>query len=296
MCNEHLRLGAVILPEARWTDAASTWRLAEDLGLDHAWTYDHLAWRNLRDSSWFGAVPTLTAAAAATTRIRLGTLVSSPNFRHPVPFAKEVVTLDDVSGGRFTLGIGAGATGWDASMLGQSPWPLSERTARFAEFVQLMDELLRHPEVSFRGRFYSADEARTYPGCVQRPRVPFVIAARGPRGMGLAARYGRTWVTTGDGSGEGSLGAEDGAALVAKQIAELQGACRRSGRDPQSLDRMVVTGGRLQSGLESRDKFRETVALYAEAGITDFVVHWPRPEEPYKGDLDRFQSVITSLS
>ena len=101
---------------------AALWRRAEALGFDHAWTYDHLAWRSLRDSPWFGAVPTLTAAAMATERIRLGTLVASPNFRHPVPFATELVTLDDISGGRLTLGIGAGGDGWDATMLGQVAW------------------------------------------------------------------------------------------------------------------------------------------------------------------------------
>ncbi len=89
--------------------------------LDHAWTYDHLTWRNLRDGPWFGAVPTLAAAALVTSRIRLGTLVASANFRHPVPFAKELMTLDDLSHGRFTLGVGAEPEGLNqiARELGQ---------------------------------------------------------------------------------------------------------------------------------------------------------------------------------
>src|SRR5712692_4007145 len=102
-----MRLGVVILPELPWSRAATLWRRAEELGFDHAWTYDHLAWRSLRDDPWFGAIPTLTAAAVATGRIRLGTLVASPTFRHPVPFAKELITINDICGGRFTLGIGA---------------------------------------------------------------------------------------------------------------------------------------------------------------------------------------------
>src|SRR5262249_28791662 len=99
-----MRLGVVILPDLRWAVARDVWRRAEALGFDHAWTYDHLAWRSLRDGPWFGAVPTLTAAATVTTRLRLGPLVASPNFRHPVAFARELVALDDVSGGRLTLG------------------------------------------------------------------------------------------------------------------------------------------------------------------------------------------------
>ena len=108
----------VILPERSWAEARPRWEQAEALGFDHAWTYDHLTWRSFRDQPWFGALPTLTAAALVTERIRLGPLVASPNFRHPVPFAKELVTLDDISGGRLTLGIGAGGTGWDATVLG----------------------------------------------------------------------------------------------------------------------------------------------------------------------------------
>jgi alkanesulfonate monooxygenase SsuD/methylene tetrahydromethanopterin reductase-like flavin-dependent oxidoreductase (luciferase family) len=103
-----MRLGVLILPEFGWRTAQSVWRRAEELGVAHAWTYDHLAWRSFRDSAWFASIPTLTAAAIATERLRVGTLVASPNFRHPVPFAKELVTLDDISRGRLTLGIGSG--------------------------------------------------------------------------------------------------------------------------------------------------------------------------------------------
>ena len=201
------------------------WRGAEELGFDHAWTYDHLAWREFRDSAWFGAIPTLTAAALATERIRLGPLVASPNFRHPVSFAKELISLDDISGGRLTLGIGSGGVGWDATVLGNEPWSRRERSDRFAEFVELTDRLLREPATSHEGHFYSADGARTYPGCVQRPRVPFAVAATGPRTMALAARHGDTWVTTGD-YGESQLPSREGAAVVRTQIDMLEAACR----------------------------------------------------------------------
>ncbi|MCZ4498779.1 MAG: putative monooxygenase, partial [Marmoricola sp.] len=78
-------LSTVILPHQRWHDGASaSWQRAEALGFGAAYTYDHLSWRTFRDGPWFGAVPTLTAAAAVTSTIRLGTLVTSPNFRHPV--------------------------------------------------------------------------------------------------------------------------------------------------------------------------------------------------------------------
>src|SRR5690349_21893504 len=124
-----MRLGVRILPSADWRTARHTWRLADELGFAHAWTYDHVAWRERIGQTWYAAMPTLAAAAAITGRIGLGTLVASPNFRHPVPFAKEVATVDDVSDGRFILGLGAGAGGLDAEMLGGTPWSNAERSA-----------------------------------------------------------------------------------------------------------------------------------------------------------------------
>jgi alkanesulfonate monooxygenase SsuD/methylene tetrahydromethanopterin reductase-like flavin-dependent oxidoreductase (luciferase family) len=291
-----MRLGVVILPELPWPDARMQWRRAEELGFDHAWTYDHLAWRSLRDAPWFGAVPTLAAAAAVTGRIRLGTLVASPNFRHPVPFARELVTLDDVSGGRFTLGIGAGGTGWDATMIGQTPWSRRERAERFVEFVELLDRLLREPATSHEGRFYSAKDARTYPGCRQRPRIPFAIAATGRHGMRLTATHGDAWVTTGERTSERPLSADDGVAVVRDQMARLDEACIQVGRDPASVRRLVLTGPGLDGGLASLDAFQHTTGVYAAAGVTDLVVHWPRAGEPYAGDLGTFERIISSGS
>lgn len=287
----------MILPEARWRDSAARWRRAEALGFDHAWTYDHIAWGPLRDSAWFGAVPTLAAAAAVTQRIRLGTLVASPNFRHPIPFARDLMALDDLSDGRFVLGIGAGGVGWDATVLGQEAWSPRERADRFAEFVELTDRLLRSPTTTYEGRFYSADHAPMQPGCVQSPRIPFAVAATGPRGMRLAAEHAQTWVTTGDRErSEGLLAARAGADLVRTQMVRLEEACELVGRDPATIDRLVLTGPRLDAGLQSAESFRDTVAQYADVGVTDFVVHWPRASEPFAADLVMFERIFSDYA
>ncbi len=142
----------------------------------------------------------MAAAALVTERVRLGTLVASPNFRHPVPFAKELMSLDDLSGGRFILGVGAGGTGFDATVLGDAILSPAERAARLEAFVTMLDQLLTHPATTTQGHRYSGIDARMIPGCIQQPRLPFVIAAIGPRSMRLAARFGQGWVTTGGAS------------------------------------------------------------------------------------------------
>lgn len=289
-----MRVGVVILPEQRWTQSWRVWQGVEELGVDHLWTYDHLAWRALRDEPWFSSVPLLGAVATVTSRARLGLLVASPNFRHPVPFAREVLTLDDVTLGRLVVGLGSGGTGWDATMLGHEPWPRSERTERFEEFVDLLDTLLREPDASHDGRYYSAVEARSAPGCLQEPRVPFAIAARGPRGMRMAARQGHCWVTTGPGRDE-QLRTPAATAALHDQVSMLEAACESVGRDPSTIDRLALTGLELTPALGSADEFLEQLAAYETAGITDVVIHWPRPSEPYAGDPAHVAAVLSEV-
>jgi alkanesulfonate monooxygenase SsuD/methylene tetrahydromethanopterin reductase-like flavin-dependent oxidoreductase (luciferase family) len=284
----------VILPVLRWKDGGrARWQRAEELGFSTAYTYDHLSWREpFRDGTWFGALPTLTAAASATTRLRLGTLVTSPNFRHPVTLAKELMSLDDISDGRFTLGIGAGGNGFDATALGQGPWSARERADRFGEFVPLLDRLLRDPVVSYDGTFYSAKEVRGIPGCIQHPRLPFAVAANGPRGLLLAAGYGQSWVTTGDPRlHEGSPA--EGLQAVREQIARLGAACAQTGRDPSDVEKVLLTGFIPGRPLDSVDAFVDFAGRYAEAGITEIVLHWPIRDTQFAADEAVFERIAT---
>ncbi|HET6291969.1 MAG TPA: LLM class flavin-dependent oxidoreductase, partial [Kribbella sp.] len=191
-----MRFGITILPEYRWTEAAPKWRRAEELGFDHAWTYDHLTWGGLQDSPWFGTTPTLTAAALVTSTIKLGTFVTSPNFRHPLTLTRDVLALDDISNGRFLCGIGSGG-GIDTTILGGSELGPRQKVDRLEEFVELLDKLLTTDRVDFKGEYFETRNGRTLPGTVQQPRVPFILAANGPRSLRLATRYGAGWVTTG---------------------------------------------------------------------------------------------------
>ncbi|MEV8419906.1 LLM class flavin-dependent oxidoreductase [Streptomyces niveus] len=291
-----LHLSTVILPVDRWHEGGrAKWQRAEELGFHAAYTYDHLSWRTFRDGPWFGALPTLTGAATATDRLRLGTLVTSPNFRHPVTLAKELISLDDISGGRITLGIGAGGNGFDATALGQEAWTPRERADRFGEFVPLLDRLLTEGSVTEYGARYSAVEARNIPGCVQRPRLPFAVAATGPRGLKLAARHGQAWVTTGDPSLYEDGTPQQSVEAIRGQVEKLGGACAEIGRDVAELEKILLTGFTpdRRRPLESVDEFVDFAGRHQELGITELVVHWPVPDSDFAVDQVVFEKIVT---
>jgi alkanesulfonate monooxygenase SsuD/methylene tetrahydromethanopterin reductase-like flavin-dependent oxidoreductase (luciferase family) len=274
-----MRFGIVILPQQPWSVARHTWARAEQLGFDHAWTYDHLSWRTLADEPWGATIPTLTA---------------SPNFRHPVPFAKDVATLDDVAGGRVLLGIGSGGTGFDAFVLGQPTLTARQRHERFAEFVEQLDGLLRFESdgpISFPGDWFTTHEARMVGVPAQAPRVPFVVAANGPRGLDLVGRFGQGWVSTGADGATGEAWWESVRTLSGR----LDDAAARAGRDAATIDRYlsIDSGGRFS--LESVGAFEDTVGRAGELGFTDVVAHWPRAEGIYAGSESVLEEVAARL-
>ena len=296
-----MRIGIVLLPQDRWVQARHRWQRAEEYGFDHAWTYDHLAWRSLADEPWFATVPLLAAAAAVTERIGLGTWVASPNFRHPVPFAKDVMGLDDISGGRFLLGVGAGGTGFDADVLGPGPDP-RERAARFEEFVDVLDELLTHPVTTRSGDWYEVEAARMIPGTVRQPRVPFVVAANGARALRVAARHGQGWATFGPSTdNEGMDPALRAAAQeewwqgLGRLVDRFDATVREAGRTPSSVDRYLSLDGAPVFSLESYDVLADGVERAAALGFTDVVIHWPRAEGVYASSEAVLEEVASRL-
>jgi alkanesulfonate monooxygenase SsuD/methylene tetrahydromethanopterin reductase-like flavin-dependent oxidoreductase (luciferase family) len=294
-----MRFGIVILPQYDWPEAARRWRGAEEYGFDHAWTYDHLAWRGLAGERWHATVPTLTAAATVTSRIGLGTFVASPNFRHPVPFAKDVATIDQISAGRMLLGVGSGGTGFDAYVLGQPGLTPRQRFARFAEFAQALDVLLRFEPpgsggISFEGEWFTASKARMVGRPAQEPRMPLHLAADGPKGLALAARIADGWVTT-----AGDLDDTEAWWRRAGELsARLDDACADVGRDPAAISRTLSFDSQARYSLAHVDAFEDAVARAAELGFTDVVSHWPREHGLYAGDervLDEVAALLPSL-
>ncbi len=274
-----MRVGVVVLPQFDLAETQARWKAVQDMGFAHGWSYDHLAWRDLADEPWHATIPTLTAAALATNTLRIGTWVTSPNFRHPVTHAKDLMTLDVLSGGRIIAGIGAGGLGWDADVLGRAELAPAQRISRLAEFVTLTDLLLRQPVTTWRGEFYAAVDARMIPGCAQQPRVPLVIASNGPRGIRLAARLATGpadgWATTGS-AADSQPEWWDG---VARSVDTLDAAL--AGR---RIDRYLALDSAPIFSLSSPDAFTDAAGRAADLGFTDVVTHWPRASKQYVGD------------
>jgi alkanesulfonate monooxygenase SsuD/methylene tetrahydromethanopterin reductase-like flavin-dependent oxidoreductase (luciferase family) len=288
-----MRLSTVILPIYEWGEGRPIWRRAEELGFHAAYTYDHLTWQSFRDRPWFGCMPTLAAAGTATERIRLGTLVTSPNFRHPVTLAKELLSLDHLAEGRLTVGIGAGGTGFDATALGQESWSPGERADRLEEWIRLLDLVLTRPSTTVQGRYYSAIEARTVPPCVQQPRMPFLVAATGRRGLRLAAEFGQGWVTYGDPHGRGGGNPSGEVDVIRGQLHRLASACTDTGREYHSIDKVLLQGLTSERPLESLDAFVEWAGRYQALGIDELVLHWPVPDSVFAADPEVFERIAT---
>lgn len=212
-----------------WDDLRARGRQAEWAGLDSIWVYDHLLHRFPgKDTVGFWEAWTmLTALVASTERVEIGTTVLCAGFRNPALLAKMATTLDEVSGGRLILGLGAG---WHEPEFEAFDVPFDHRVSRFEEALRIIRPLLRTGEVDVRGTWHSA------PACEIRPRgpradgPPILIGSFGPRMHRLTARYADQWTID-------WLG---GAERVREEVGKVHAACRDEGRDPGTL---VITGG-----------------------------------------------------
>jgi alkanesulfonate monooxygenase SsuD/methylene tetrahydromethanopterin reductase-like flavin-dependent oxidoreductase (luciferase family) len=282
-----------MLPTDPWPETKARAMRLESLGFDHLWTYDHLSWRRYRDRPWHATIPWLTGLAGATSTIRLGTMVASPNFRHPVTLAKDAMTLDHISEGRLILGVGAGGVGFDSTVFGGELLSLPERRERLAEFVELLDLLLRQPVTSYAGSYFTAEEARMLPGCVQRPRIPLALAAGDPGTMALVARSADAWITYGD-SSHRDMSATGTDSAIRRQLDHLADECGRIGRDPDAIDRIYLSGNTDERPLASLAAFTDLVGRCQALGFTDVVFHHPRADDPVWNDPEDIVDAIAS--
>jgi alkanesulfonate monooxygenase SsuD/methylene tetrahydromethanopterin reductase-like flavin-dependent oxidoreductase (luciferase family) len=246
-----LKLGAVVVPFEPWEQVVRWAREVEELGLDSLWLPDHLV-NTIGSTPFYEGWTTLAALAQATSRIRIGTIVSSIVFRTPRVLAKQALAVDHVSGGRLEVGVGAGADE-DNEAAGLPPWTPRERSDRLRGFVEELDGLLR------------GDERRGFP--LQRPRPPLTIAAWSPRNIRLAAERADRWNTQG---GFG-LSAKEGLRAAAAQVALFKAASDRR------VIRSFLHGYRwvAETPFASVAAFSAYVTRYRDLGFDELLFYYP---------------------
>jgi probable F420-dependent oxidoreductase len=216
-----------------WADLLAMTRLAEAVGFDSVWVLDHLLVRHWMPG-WEGSVvgswecwSLLAALAAATDRIALGPLVSCSSFRNPALLAKMADTVDEISGGRLVLGLGAG---WHEPEYRAFGFPFDHRVSRFEEALQIVVPLLKTGRVDFAGRYYAARECELRPRGPRPDGPPILIGAHGERMLRLAARYADAW------NADWCVDPKE----VPPLRAEVDAACAAVGRDPATLERTLA--------------------------------------------------------
>lgn len=285
---------------ARWDDLLALARRAEELGFDSLWLPDHVLFEagGTKGIGIWESWALMAGLAAATTRVALGPLVSSTAYRNPVMLANIANTVDEISGGRLILGLGAG---WVESEFRALGLPFDHRVSRFEEALQIIAGLLRERRVDFEGTYYSARECELRPSGPRPQGPPIMVgtATHGPRMLRLTARYADLW-NAGFRTVPGTMG------MVGDAV---DAACRDVGRDPGTLGRSValqvnVAGhgkpgdywvadarvGRALTG--SPEELAAAFRAYAAAGI-DHVLVWLDPNTI--AGVEAFAPVLESL-
>lgn len=183
----HFRFGVVGESIGSATELVDCVRRAEELGYDTLLLRDHFVAEPFGHQ--LAPLIALTAAAGATSTLRVGTLVLANDYRHPVLLAKEAATIDMLSGGRLELGLGAGWLGAEYAAAGFAFDPPGDRVSRLEESVRLLKALFEGGPVTFDGRYYQVKELDSYPRPAQRPHPPLLVGAGSRRMLGLAGRH-----------------------------------------------------------------------------------------------------------
>ena len=212
-----------------WSEVRDQARRAEEIGFDTIWTPDELLWQ-VEDGpprgAWDG-VSMAGAVAAVTSRAKVGTWVMSALHRNPGIIAKTAETLDEISGGRFTFGLGAG-----------HEWPGQARAfglpedrifARFEEALEIIVPLIRGGHADFEGTYHAARDLQQQPRGPRAGAMPLMIGGNGPKGQRLAVRYADIY----------SCYVEESLDEVAARLTSLEAICAGSDRDPSSIGRSV---------------------------------------------------------
>lgn len=262
-----MKVGVILMLEGtdetapRYPEIRAMARRAEAAGFDSIWIYDHLLFREEHgNKGQWECFTCLAALAEATERVELGTLVAATPFRNPALLAKIASALDEISGGRFTLGVGAG---WNEAEFRAFDFPYDYRVDRFEEAVQIIGPLLREGRVDFRGQYYNAPDCENVPRRSAEHGPRLLIGANGPRMTRLAAQY--------------AAGLNTGVNLddPAPKHADIAAACAAVGRNPQALELSVPGWAAFPDLGDTPPHMREAV-LGSAAEVADLMRKFER--------------------
>lgn len=281
--------GALAGKTAGWANLLAFAQQAEALGFDSLWVPDHLllTWQGQTRGIW-ECWSLLAALAATTSRVELGSLVTSTGFRNPALLAKMADTVDEISGGRLILGLGAGWSGPEETAFG---YPSDHRVDRFEEALRIIVPLLRTGHVDFAGRYYQARECELRPRGPRSAGPPILIGAKGPRMLRLAATYADLW------NAEGPMRQPE---QFAPLRAAADAACAEVGRDPATLGRsaavvvnLPVAQGHAAPGTPaSPEEIAAQLHAYAREGLSHIQL-WLSPYTV--AGLEWFKTVLDLL-
>lgn len=273
------RYGVLVWQDVPWPTLVERVQRYEALGFDSVWIADHYVSPFNPAGPWLEAWTLLAGLAARTGRIQLGPLVTHLVYRNPAVLARHALTVDQISGGRLNLGIGAGASRLDPQMTGGVWWDAGERVGRLQEGIEIILGLLRDSRVRYEGRYYHIPQAIMQPAPLKQPRL--TIAASGPRMVRLAARYADVWNT--EGAYRELYHRQVTPADVLRVTRErgelLREEALAAGRDPQAITQSFLFGfsPAPETPWASSDAFLEVVGRYRDIGVTEFVFPQPGP-------------------
>lgn len=269
-----MSFGLAVDVDAPFPELIERARTAEALGFDTVYVPDHSRpWRHdpIPGGIWFDGWTVLTAFAMATSTIRLGTLVTNPVLRPPGLVVRQALAVDHLSSGRLQLGVGTGIAGFDHEAAGVPYWPLTERIARFREYVTFVEAALRSGGVPIEanGRFFSG-HLTGLPEPVQSPRPPMTVAGASKGVRAVAVDHADGWNT----HGAFGVAPEDLIDHLSALNADVSVRCEAAGRQPTDLRRSVLLLGSL-SPWTSVGRLAELVEVMSRIGFEEIVVFWP---------------------
>ncbi len=253
-----MRFGLKLSQNATIDQLRAVWRVADEAGFDHCWCMDHLATLGAHDDgAIFEAWTLLAGMAVATSRTRIGCMVTGNTYRHPAVLAKAAVTVDHLSAGRLEFGLGAGWAENEHAMLGLPFGSARDRADWLEEACEVIRSLWTQQRTSFEGKHYTITAAVAEPKPVQRPHPPIWIGGSGrQRTLRITARYADVWNAAGGSPDE-----------VAEVSAVLDQRCAEIGRDPAQIRRSVQV-----RVAEANDELLELARSYRAVGITEIVL------------------------